>query len=112
MNKAYYYTYRTTWFEEDQQFAGLCTEFPSLSWLEDSPEKALDGIRKLVNEVLEEMSHSKEAIPEPLSKKQFSGKFVVRMLPAQHRSLAIEAAENQTSLNSLINYKLSKSSDP
>ena len=110
MNKADYYTYSTTWFEQDQQFAGLCTEFPSLSWLEDSPDKALDGIRTLVTEVLEEMSHSEEAIPEPLSKKQYSGKFVVRVHPAQHRNLVVEAASNQMSLNSLIKYKLSFSS--
>jgi hypothetical protein len=35
---------------------GLCTEFPSLSWLAASPEKALSGIRRVVGEVVAEMT--------------------------------------------------------
>lgn len=27
------YTYRLTWSGDDQEYAGLCAEFPSLSWL-------------------------------------------------------------------------------
>jgi len=38
------YTYRITWSEEDKEYVGLCTEFPSLSWLAESPESALKGI--------------------------------------------------------------------
>jgi predicted RNase H-like HicB family nuclease len=40
------YTYRVTWSEEDEEYVGLCAEFPSLSWLEPSPEEALKGIRQ------------------------------------------------------------------
>ena len=40
------YTYRITWSDEDQEYAGLCVEFPSLSWLDENPEAALAGIRK------------------------------------------------------------------
>ena len=43
------YTYRVTWSEEDQEHVGLCVEFPSLSWLEVTPEKALKGIRNMVH---------------------------------------------------------------
>ena len=32
-----HYTYRITWVEDDQEYAGLCTEFPSLSWLAKTP---------------------------------------------------------------------------
>ena len=42
------YTYRVTWSEEDGEHVGLCAEFPSLNWLEKTPEKALQGIRMLV----------------------------------------------------------------
>ena len=42
------YTYRVTWSDEDQEYVGLCAEFSSLSWLEKSPEKSLQGIRRLV----------------------------------------------------------------
>ena len=49
-----YYTYRVTWSDEDQEHVGLCTEFPSLSWLATTPETALRGIRKVVAEVVAE----------------------------------------------------------
>jgi len=50
------YTYRVTWSEDDNEYVGLCAEFPSLSWLADTPEKALKGIRKLVADVLSDMA--------------------------------------------------------
>ncbi len=53
--KNYRHTYRITFSEEDKEYVGLCAEFPSLSWLSNSPESALKGIRKLVWEVLEDM---------------------------------------------------------
>ena len=57
------YTYRVTWSEEDNEYVGLCAEFPSLSWLADTPEKALKGIRKLVADVLLDMDKIDEPIP-------------------------------------------------
>jgi len=45
------YTYRVTWSEDDNEYVGLCAEFPSLSRLADTPEKALKGIRNLVADV-------------------------------------------------------------
>lgn len=100
------YTYRVTWSEEDQEHVGLCAEFPSLSWLDSSPEKALAGIRKLVNNVLTDMTKSGESIPEPISLKNYSGKFMVRVPPETHRMLAIQAAESGVSLNRLVSSKL------
>jgi len=35
-----HYTYRVTWSAEDNEHVGLCAEFPSLSWLAPTPEKA------------------------------------------------------------------------
>jgi len=105
--KADRYTYRVTWSEEDQEHVGLCTEFPSLSWLEDSPEKALAGIRTLVQKCVADLKRNQEEIPEPLSTRKYSGKFMVRVPPETHRMLAIEAAESGVSLNRLISSKLS-----
>ena len=101
------YTYRVTWSEEDSEYVGLCAEFPSLSWLAQSPETALKGIRKLVSEVIDDMHKNGEAVPEPLSAKHFSGKFMVRVPPDVHRQLAIQAAEAGVSLNRLASAKLS-----
>ena len=74
-----YYTYRVTWSDEDQEHVGLCTEFPSLSWLATTPETALRGIRKVVAEVVADMSQAGELMPEPLVSRRFIGKFMVRV---------------------------------
>ena len=44
------YHYRVIWSPEDAEHVGLCSEFPSLSWLAPAPEAALTGIRKLIHE--------------------------------------------------------------
>jgi len=102
------YTYRITWSPDDQEYVGLCVEFPSLSWLAESPEVSLDGIRNIVAEVVQDMSSKGESTPLPLSSKKFSGKFVVRIPPNVHRHLAIQAADEGISLNRLISAKLTK----
>lgn len=101
------YTYRVTWSEEDQEYVGLCVEFPSLSWLEKSQEKALFGIRKVVAETVTDLKRSKEPVPEPMSARPYSGKFMVRVPPEVHRMLAMKAAESGVSLNRLVSSKLS-----
>ena len=102
-----HYTYRITWSEDDQEYVGLCAEFPSLSWLSKSPESALKGIRKVVGEVIEDMKSNNEAVPVPLASKHYSGKFMIRVPPEVHRDLAIQAAEAGVSLNRLASSKLS-----
>jgi predicted HicB family RNase H-like nuclease len=102
------YTYRVTWSEEDNEYVGLCVEFPSLSWLEPTPEEALESIRQMVADVVSDLESNGEVVPEPISMKQFSGKFVVRIPPDLHRRLALEAAEAGISLNRLASLKLSR----
>ncbi|PCI49609.1 MAG: toxin-antitoxin system HicB family antitoxin [Moraxellaceae bacterium] len=72
------YIYRVTWSEADQERVGLCTEFPSLSGLEEAPEKALSGIRNLVRDCVADMLAQNDEVPEPISSKNYSGKFMVR----------------------------------
>ena len=101
------FTYRVTWSEEDQEFVGLCAELPSLSWLDKTPEKSLLGIRKLVKETVADLRRNKEAVPDPISTRPYSGKFMVRVPPEVHRMLAIKAAESGVSINRLVSSKLS-----
>ena len=102
------YTYRVTWSEEDQEYVGLCAEFQSLSCLDQTPEAALKGIRKVVEGVIEDMKRSGEEIPQPIASKRFSGKFMVRVPPEVHRNLAIQASESGVSLNRIVGAKLSR----
>jgi predicted HicB family RNase H-like nuclease len=100
-----HYTYRVTWSGEDQEHIGLCTEFPSLSWLATTPETALRGIRKVVAEMVADMSQAGELMSEPLASRRFSGKFMVPVPLEVHRELVIEAAEAGVSLNRLATVK-------
>jgi predicted HicB family RNase H-like nuclease len=102
------YTYRITWSDEDQEYVGLCAEFPSLSWLDNTQEAALSGIRDVVKEAISDMQLNNERIPQPLATKNYSGKFTVRLPPDVHKSLTIQAAEAKVSISRLVSAKLAK----
>ena len=99
MEKHEHYTYRITWSEEGNEYVGLCTEFPSLSWLAATRTAALEGIEKLVSEMINDLLAQGETPPQALAERVFSGKLVLRMTPEQHRRLAINAIEEGVSLN-------------
>lgn len=101
-----HYTYRVTWSPEDGEHVGLCAEFPSLSWLDKTPEAALAGIRRVVAEAVADMQSAGEEIPIPIAEKHYSGEFRVRIPPETHRALAMQAAEQGVSLNRLASAKL------
>jgi len=102
------YTYRIVWSDEDGEFVGLCAEFPSLSWLASGSEKALQGIRAVVKDCIVDMSNNNEQLPNAISSRKYSGKFMVRIPPEVHRHLALEAAESGVSLNRVASAKLAQ----
>ena len=102
-----HYAYRVIWSADDDEFVGLCAEFPSLSWIEPTPEEAFSGIRRLVSEVLDDMSDDGESLPEPIADRSYSGNFMVRVTPETHRALVLKAAEEGISLNRLVSARLS-----
>lgn len=102
----HHYTYRVIWSPEDEEFVGLCAEFPGLSWLTRSQDSALKGIVKLVSEVVADMLARGESIPESISEHHYSGKFQVRIPPERHRLLVMQAAEAGVSLNRLVSDRL------
>lgn len=101
-----HFTYRVTWSPEDGEHVGLCAGFPSLAWLDATPEGALVGIRRLVADVVSEMTANGETVPEPIADRTYSGEFKVRIPPQAHRALVIQAAEQGVSLNRLASAKL------
>ena len=101
-----HYSYRVIWSSEDEEFVGLCAEYPSLSYLDENRVGALNGITDLVKDVLTDMEANGEKPPVPISEKNYSGKFQVRIPPERHRMLAIEAAEQNVSLNRYVSDKL------
>jgi len=101
-----HYTYRVTWSAEDSEYVATCLEFPSLSWLAGSRGEAIDGLERLVTDVVEDMASSGDPIPEPLSERKFSGTFNVRIGEHLHRDLVMHAAEEHLSLNQYVVRKL------
>ena len=101
-----HYTYRVTWSPDDEEFVGLCAEFPLLSWLSGSQEEAFSGIRELVSDCIADMQSNNERVPEPMADRMYSGKFMVRVPPETHRALAVKAAEEGVSLNRLVSARL------
>lgn len=61
-----HYRYEALWSDEDAEFVGLATEFPSLSFLAPTPHEALAGIKSLVSEALRDMAQTGESPPVPL----------------------------------------------
>ncbi|MDR0959232.1 MAG: type II toxin-antitoxin system HicB family antitoxin [Propionibacteriaceae bacterium] len=101
MNRYEHYTYSVHWSPEDACHIGTVAEMPSLSWVSDDPNTAFSGIRRLVADVVADMRTNGETPPEAIADKDYSGKFMVRIPPEAHRRLALEAAEQNISLNRL-----------
>ena len=58
------YTYRVDWSDEDREFVATVDEFPSLSWLDASMQVAVESLKGVVAEVLEDMISRREDIPK------------------------------------------------
>jgi len=104
--KAEEYTYSVMWSDEDEAFIGRIVEFPSLAAHSDTQAGALMEITSVVASVLDDLMEGGEAVPEPLTKKKFSGKLNLRMTSHLHRQLTVEAMREGISLNQWINMKL------
>ena len=104
------YTYRVTWSAEDEEYVATCLELPSLSWLAQTQEDALRGLRHLLEETVQDLHDHGEPVPEPLSTKTYSGKFNLRVGEHLHRRLAMQAAEERVSLNQYVIRRLNNAS--
>ncbi len=94
-----HYRYAVQWSPEDSEFVATVVEFPSLSWLDPDQVEALRGVEALVEQVIADMAAEGESVPEPLSDRSYSGRLNLRVPSNLHRKLAVEATQNQLSLN-------------
>ena len=88
-----HYTYRVEWAPDTFEFVGRCMEFPSLSRRAPTAAEAFAGIGRDVDEHVAERRREDFDVPEPLTERQYGGRFVVRTSPKLHARLAVEAAE-------------------
>lgn len=98
-----HYRYTVTWSTEDQEYVATVAELPSLSYLDQTQDGALKGLREVVDEVVEDLIASGEDVPLPLGEREYSGSIRLRVTPEKHRELAARALEQGVSLNRYIN---------
>ena len=98
-----HYTYRAEWSAEHGEYVGRCIELPWLSRWAPTMQQAIASVERTVDEYLAE---SEESAPRPLTERNFSRKFLVRTSPALHARLAVEAAEQNVSMNQWVVQKL------
>lgn len=96
------YTYRVFWSEEDGEYVCVADEFKSLSNLSTDQVEAFTGMVDLLQSVLDDIYGEGKEPPAPFSKREYSGRFHLRMTPEQHRRLATEASEMGVSINQLL----------
>ena len=89
------YTYRAEWSPEQFEYVGRCIELPWLSQWAPTMQEAIAAVEQAADDV-----------PEPLTQRKYSGRFVVRTSPALHARLAVEAAEQNVSINHWVVQKL------
>jgi hypothetical protein len=98
------YSYSVEWSEEDQEYVGLCKEFPGLSWLSPLPTEALKNIRALVIDSVNDIKtnnriHNKTDVPPiPIN---FEDKVVEQCLNCGFQYVIAEKQLNVAEVNEL-----------
>lgn len=75
-------------------------------------QEATAAVGQAVDQVIAEREADGGELPAPLTERQYSGKFVVRTSPALHARLAVEAAEQNISMNHWVVQRLSGRPSP
>ena len=101
------YTYRAEWSSEHNEYVGRCIELPWLSRWAPTLQGAIGAIEQAADEYIAAREEDDDDAPAPLTERKFSGKFVVRTSPTLHARLAVEAAEQNVSMNQWVVQKLS-----
>jgi predicted RNase H-like HicB family nuclease len=104
------YTFESTWSEEEEQFIGLCKEFPFLSAFGETQEEAINEIKEVVDFNIGWMNEDGEKLPEPIGLKKHNGKLLLRLPVHVHGMVEKQAEINNISINqflvSLISHNL------
>lgn len=88
------------WSDEDQIFIGRCPTLFMGGCHGADEAKVYAELCQIVEEWIEILETDGHPLPEAPDKKEFSGKFVLRVEPALHRRLALKALASGESLNS------------
>ncbi len=101
-----HYTYRAEWWPDSNEYVARCLELPWLSRWAPTMREAIASLEQAVDEDIAEREREGFEVPVPLTERKYSGKFVVRTSAALHARLAVEAAEQNVSMNHWVVQKL------
>jgi predicted HicB family RNase H-like nuclease len=101
------YTYRGEWSCEHGEYVGRCIELPWLSQWAPTLREAIARVEQAVDEYIADRQDDGVDVPAPITQRKYSGKFMVRTSPTLHARLAVEAAEQNVSINHWVVQKLS-----
>jgi predicted HicB family RNase H-like nuclease len=88
------------WSDEDQCFVGRCPTLFEGGVHGNDEAKVYAELCQVAEEWVEILHKDKLPLPQDLTGKKYSGKFVLRLEPALHRRLAVKAIAAGESLNS------------
>lgn len=64
------YKYKIEWSDEDEEWVGTVLELLNLSWLDKTPDQALNGIQQVARECVSDMLTHGEEPPIPVVEKR------------------------------------------
>jgi predicted HicB family RNase H-like nuclease len=94
--------------DDDGEYLAHFLEMPNISAFAETPEQALQELEVAWEGVKESYKKNGEPIPVAPSRKEYTGRFNIRIDRRLHRTLAIEAAKAGISLNAIVAQKLAK----
>lgn len=100
------YALLVEWSDEDQCYIGRCPELFGGGVHGKDRRKVYAELCEAVDEVLEDAAKSGVPLPEAVTNKSYSGKFIIRVDPGLHKLLVIRALQEGDSLNSFVAKKL------
>lgn len=104
--KAARYVKIIEWCEEDRCFVGTCPGLMFGGVHGHDEAKVYAELCQAVEGVIELMEREGHRLPPASVKKNFSGKVLLRLDPAVHQRLALQAKASGESLNALVTRKL------
>ena len=104
--KAARYVKIVEWSDEDGCFVGTCPGLMFGGVHGDDEAKVYAELCQAAEEVIELMEREGHRLPPATAKKKFNGKVLLRLDPAVHQRLAIQAKASGESLNAFVTRKL------
>ena len=96
------YSLVVTWSKEDQGWGIKVPELPGCFSFVKNFNAILKASKQAIQSWIMEAKKNKIDIPKPISTHDYSGKFVTRIDPELHRTLAIQAKLKGESLNRFV----------